>query len=105
MSAPEPVSVTAWGELPGETKVTGALRVLVGGQAAGGMMRSGDHWIAQIPGLKRSRVTGHASAEDALWAILRSSWGRRLGARAASDLHWSDRARRVVNRAARKESS
>ena len=46
MSAPEPVRVSCWGELRGEKKIPGLLRVLVGGQHAGAIMRDGAVWYA-----------------------------------------------------------
>jgi hypothetical protein len=101
-----PVSVTVWGELRGERKLPGApLRVLVDGQSAGGAERHGDTWAATRyagmtgSGSLRDRVTEHATAEDAVRAVIRSAWARRLGARAASPVHWSDRARRAARMA------
>jgi hypothetical protein len=99
-----PISVTAWGELPAERKLPGALRVLVAGQAAGGAERRGDVWIAcWYAGLGRSgqlrnRVTEHTSAEEAVRAVIRSVRARRLGARAASPVSWSARTTRLAGR-------
>jgi hypothetical protein len=97
------VSVTVWGELRGERKLAGSpLHVLVDGQAAGGVERVGDAWCAcwyagmTRAGSLRDRVTEHATAEDAVRAVVRSAWARRLGARAASRVFWSDRARRAA---------
>jgi hypothetical protein len=98
-----PVSVTVWGELPAERKLPGTvLHVLVAGQSAGGAERhQSGAWIATwYAGMTRSgslrdRFTEHATAEDAVRAVIRSAWARRLGARAASSVHWSDRARRA----------
>jgi hypothetical protein len=100
MSAPEPVRVTCWGELRGEEKIPGALRVLVGGQAAGGVRRDGAVWRAghQVRALSRWSWTEHASAEEAVARVLRSGFARRLGARAASRVYWSDKARRAAAR-------
>ena len=47
MSAPELVAVRAWGELLGEKNLPGVLRVLVGGQSAGGVQRDGNEWTAK----------------------------------------------------------
>jgi hypothetical protein len=100
------VSITCWGELPGERTMPGVLRVRVAGQAAGAVERAGDSWAASWyagttrSGAMRDRVTEHASADDAVRAVLRSAWGRKLGARATSRVGWSDRARRFANRAA-----
>jgi hypothetical protein len=98
-----PVSVTVWGELPAERKLPGrVLRVLVGGQSAGGAERVGDVWVATwYAGLTRSgslrdRFTEHATAEEAVRAVIRSAWARHLGARAASRVFWSDGARRAA---------
>ncbi len=103
MSTPEPVpvSVTAWGELRGERKLPGALRVLVAGQSAGGAERAADHerWRAYWhTAAFRDRCTDHASADEAVAAVLRSGWARKLGARKASRVQWSGRARRTANR-------
>jgi hypothetical protein len=101
ISAPAAVAVTTWGELRGERKPPGTvLRVLVAGQAAGAVERTGDVWAAQVHGLHPSRPTSHASADDAVRAVLRSSWARRLGAGADSRVHWSARAHRAAKRAA-----
>jgi hypothetical protein len=92
-----------WGEGRGEKKLSGnVLRVLVGGQAAGAVWRDGAAWTAQsyrvAPSLTQPRQASHPSADEAVRAVARSGWARRLGARAASDLYWSDKARRVVSR-------
>jgi hypothetical protein len=107
-SAPTPVSVTVWGELVGERKLPGVvLRVLVDGQSAGGVERHGNTWVATwYAGLTRSgslrdRFTEHATAEDAVRAVLRSAWARHLGGRVTSCVHWSDRARRAARPAAK----
>jgi hypothetical protein len=94
-AAGEPVHVAAWGELHGEKKrLPGVLRVLVGGQHAGAVARTADGWTAQAHGLRPTPETSHPTAEDAVRALLRTSWARRLGARAASHVYWSDAARR-----------
>jgi hypothetical protein len=95
---PKPVSVSCWGELPAERKVTGVFRILVAGQHAGAFQRVGSGWEAQIHGLRRTEPTMHETADAAVRFIARSSWARRLGARAASDVYWSDRARRAARR-------
>ena len=99
-TSPEPVSITAWGELAGERKLPGVLRVLVGGQHARAVALEDDAWSAQVHGLRATRPGVHATAADAVAAILRSSWGRRLGVRTASPVHWSTRATRLANRGA-----
>lgn len=102
-----PVSITRWGELRGDRKLPSTvLRVLVAGQAAGGLERTGDSWTATwyaaptASGRMRDRCTEHATAEEALRAVQRSAWARRLGARANSPVYWSDRARRAAGRRA-----
>jgi hypothetical protein len=99
MSAPEPVRVSCWGELRGEKKIPGLLRVLVGGQHAGAIMRDGAVWYAghQARVLGPVTETEHATAEEALKRVLRSGFARRLGARAASPVYWSDKARRAAS--------
>lgn len=101
MSVPEPVSVTVWGELRAEKRIPGALRVLVGGQHAGAIAHGDGSWTAQAHGLRQSQPTRHDTAAEALAAVLRSPWARRLGARAASRVHWSERATRLVARVSR----
>jgi hypothetical protein len=92
-TTPAPVTVTAWGELPAERKLPGALRVLVGGQAAGGAERHEDTWAAcWYTAAYKSRVTEHQTAEQAIAAVVASGWARKLGARAASPVSWSARA-------------
>jgi hypothetical protein len=101
VTAPEPVYVSRWGELTGERKVGGVvLRVLVGGQHAGAIAPDGDRWRAshRARTLSRPRETEHATAEEALRAVLRSGFARHLGARAASRVHWSGKARRAAAR-------
>ena len=90
--------MSVWGELRGERKAPGVLRVLVAGQHAGAIQRDGNRWEAQAGGPRPSRPTSHASAEEALQAVVRSAWARRLGARAASRVIWTDRARRTIAR-------
>lgn len=97
-------AVTCWGDLPGERKLPGVLRVLVDGQHAGAVeYRAGAwaaYWHTAAYGRGRSsdRVSEHATAEDAVRAVIRSGWARRLGARAASRVHWSAAARRAAGR-------
>jgi hypothetical protein len=98
-------TVTRWGELRGEHHVPGVvLRVLVAGEHAGMIEHSSDGWAAYCsPGLTRPaalryRVTEHATADEAVRAVLRSGWARRLGGRAASRVNWSDRASRAAGR-------
>lgn len=101
MSSPEPVLVVRWGELRGDRKLPGTvLRVLVGGQHAGILARGGDGWQAlhQARALSGYRETVHATAEEALRAVLRSGFARTLGARAASPVHWSALAQRAACR-------
>jgi len=74
------------------------LRVLVGGQHAGAISLEDGHWIAGVHGLRPSKPTYHETAEQALRAVLRSSWGRRLGARAGSRIFWTDTAARAAVR-------
>jgi hypothetical protein len=96
---PEPVSVTAWGELPAERKLPGCLRVLVAGQAAGGAERAGQSWLAcSYTAAYRDQITEHQTAEEAIAAVLASGWARKLGARKGSRVFWSARATRLANR-------
>lgn len=104
MSAPQPVTVRVWGEGRGEQKHSGVLRVLVGGQAAGAVFRDGPAWVSvsyTAHGSVQPRRAEHRTVNDALAAVLRSAWARKLGARAASDLHWSDAAHKLASRRAR----
>ena len=103
MSVSKPVSVSSWGELRGERKVPGVLRVLVAGQHVGAIECGEDGgWVAQVHGLRPYRPTEHETAAGGVRAIQRSSWARKLGARAASAVYWSDRATRLAAKAPRK---
>jgi hypothetical protein len=102
---PAPVQVSVWGELRGERRLPGrrmapVLRVLVAGQHAGAMEWDGHQWRAahQARVSSKARETGHPTAGDALRAVLASGFARRLGARAASPVHWTARARQAVAR-------
>jgi len=55
-------------------------------------------WIAEVHGLRPTAATTHETAAAAVQAILWSSWGRRLGARAASRICWTDKATRAAAR-------
>lgn len=106
-TTPAPVRVTAWGELSFERRIPGALHVLVAGQSAGGVERhESGVWVAcwyagmTRSGSMRDRATEHATAEDAVRAVVRSAWARRLGARAASRVTWSPKAQRAAGRTA-----
>jgi hypothetical protein len=71
----------------------------VAGQHVGAIWRSEDRtWRAhhQARVLGPARQTEHASAEEALRAVLRSGFARKLGARAASRVSWTDRACRIA---------
>lgn len=95
---PAPVCVSWWGELPAEKKLPGVLRVLVDGQHVGGFQRQGRVWVAvhhaRVSGAVRT--TEHEDAHAAVQAVLRSGFARRLGARVASPVHWTGRARRIA---------
>jgi hypothetical protein len=99
---PALVSVIEWGELRGDRRLPGCLRVLVGGQSAGGAERKGGSWVAYwyagiaASGAMRDRMSEHATADEAVRAVIRSAWARRLGARAASPVSWSANARRLA---------
>lgn len=95
MTASATVAVTAWGELRGERNLPGALRVMVAGQAAGGAERAGDAWRAVwYTAAYRDRCTEHATAQDAVRAVIQSGWARHLGAQPDSRVAWSARATR-----------
>ena len=95
MNVPEPAAVKAWGELPGQRNLPGALQVLVAGQSVGGAEPVGAEWRAcWYTAAFRDRCTAHPTAEEAVAAVLASGLARRLGARKASRVYWSDKARR-----------
>jgi hypothetical protein len=100
VSAAPPVAVMRWRDLPGARKgmPAGLLAVLVAGQHAGAIAREGDGWVAchQARTLAPARETEHATAEEAVRAVLRSGFARYLGARAASRVYWSTAATRVA---------
>jgi hypothetical protein len=88
--------VSAWGELPAERTLPGCIRVLVDGQSAGGAERVGDAWRAcWYTARFRDRITEHATAEQAVAAVIASGWARKLGARKSSRVTWTARARKV----------
>ena len=103
MTASGRAPVSAWGELPGDKRVSGALRVLVGGQLAGTIARKGDIWHASWRVRSGSPVTQteHQTAAGALTAVLRSGFARGLGARTPSPVFWSATASRLLARAYR----
>jgi len=96
MSTPAPVRVICWGELRGEKNIPRVLRILVDGQHAGLFQAAEGRWFAayQAKVMGKPIETEHASADEAVQAILRSGFARQLGARAASPVYWSDKARR-----------
>lgn len=101
MNGPAAVSVHVWGEARGEQKHPGVLRVLVAGQAAGAVTRDGPVWSAQSytpRGTVQPRFSEHATASEAVSAVLRSGWARRLGVRAGSTVLWSQAARNLARR-------
>jgi hypothetical protein len=91
-----------WRDLPGARKgmPAGLLAVMVAGQHAGAIAREGDGWAAchQARTLAPARETKHATADEAVRAVLRSGFARHLGARAASRVFWSAGASRVASR-------
>jgi hypothetical protein len=99
MTAPEPASVFAWGELGGEKPLRGVLRVLVASQHAGIVARDEGAWLAESytrRGYDQTRISRHATADDAVAAVLASTWSWKLGARKTSAVHWSAEARKVA---------
>ena len=103
MTAPAPVRVARWRDLPGlrrKRPPAGLLCVLVDGQAAGEIAYSNGTWhAAHWPRVAApARQSEHPAADEALRAVLRSGFARYLGARAASRVSWSDAARRVASR-------
>lgn len=101
-----PVSVTAWSELArrGERKLP-ALRVLVAGQYVVAVWHEHGTWQARYhlgsPHSYRTAEThGHETAEAAVTAALRRGLARQLGARAASRVFWSEKARKLACRPA-----
>jgi hypothetical protein len=99
MSVPEPVHVGTWDETRlrrRDKRQPGVLRILVGGQHAGVVHHSQSGWAAQVHGLRHTPVTFHDTAGDAITAVVRSSWARRLGYRAASRTCFSLAASRVL---------
>jgi hypothetical protein len=106
-AGPGPVTVRIWGEGRAEKMLPSIIRVLVAGQHGGAIQRTPDGWEAQVHGIQEgwrdaSEPTTHDTAAEAVQAILRSSWGRKLGARAASRVYWSDRAARLAAKASPK---
>ena len=98
------VSVSKWGELPAERTLPGCIRVLIDGQHAGGVERKRGTWVAcwhtaaYGRGRSSDRITEHATAEEAVAAVVRSGWARRLGARRTSRITWTAKASRLAAR-------
>jgi hypothetical protein len=103
--AAAPAAVSCWGELRAERRLPGVLRVLVDGQHAGAVEYRGSAWVAYWHtaryglGTSSDRASEHLTAQEAVRAVLRSGWARRLGARAASPVHWTGPAQRAARRA------
>lgn len=103
-TTPARVSVSVWGERRGETAIPGLLRVLIGGESAGGADRQNGRWVAcwysgmSPSGAMRDAMSEHDTAEDAVRAVIRAPWSRRLGARTASVVEWSPKAIRLAAR-------
>jgi len=91
------ITVSAWGELAGESRLPGCIRVLVGGQSVGGAERVGRSWRASWYTARfRDQTTEHETAEQAVAAVMRSGWARHLGARKSSRVTWTAKARRLA---------
>jgi len=93
------IAVRIWGEARGERQHAGVIRVLVAGEHAGAIQLGADGgWTAEAGGPDPPEPTSHATAQEALDAVARSSWARKLGARSASPVYWSGRAVRLAER-------
>jgi hypothetical protein len=92
------VYVSAQGELRGEKPMARAIRVRVGCQYAGYIVRTADGYTAghQTKPLAKCAETSHQTADQALRRILRSGFARHLGAAADSRVYWSDKAKRIA---------
>lgn len=94
---PAEITVRRWGEGPAERSLPGALRVLVGGESAGGAERTAEGWTASWHTANyRDKVTHHETAEDAVRAVISSGWARHLGARRASRVTWTRAAKKLA---------
>ena len=83
------IAVRIWGEARGERQHAGVIRVLVAGEHAGAIQLGADGgWTAEAGGPDPPEPTSHATAQEALDAVARSSWARKLGARSASPVYW-----------------
>jgi hypothetical protein len=97
------VTVSCWGDLPGEERLPRVLRVLVGGRHAGAVRRCEDGRWAAYPltaagGPELGAAPAFAHAAGAVRAVLSSPWAVRLGARLGGPLSWSDQARQAAER-------
>lgn len=96
------IAVRIWGEARGERQHAGVIRVLVAGEHAGAIQLGADGgWTAEAGGPDPPEPTSHATAQEAMHAVARAAWARKLGARAASPVYWSDRAQRLAARTSR----
>lgn len=98
---PAPVNVHKWGEAEYEKSFPAAVRVFVAGQHAGTVYLEDGTWHAERPRPSQSWreiASEHETAEEALKAVLRSGFARRLGARAASRVFVTERAKKIMRR-------
>ncbi len=95
-----PLHVATWGETVRHGgSLPGAVRLVIGGQDAGSVYRAGSSWAARVTG--ETAATLHATAGDALTAVVLSPRGRRLGWRAASRMTFTLAASQVLTEAGR----
>ena len=99
MTAPQPATVRCGGEGEAKQRRPGLLRVLIADQEVGTVAYVEGTWVAHgRTRAGRHNMTKHSNAESAVSVVVHSGWARRLGARAASRVDWSEQARRMVSR-------
>lgn len=99
MTAPKPATVLCGGEGEAKQRRPGLLRVLIADQEVGTVVYVEGIWAAHCrTRADRHKMTAHSNAESAVSAVVTSGWARRLGARTASRVDWSEQAKRMVSR-------
>lgn len=82
------------------------LDILIDSQICGHIQLDDTTWVAEVSGLRPTAPSTHETAQEALDAVLRSGWARRLGyQKRGSAIHWSDAATAFVQRGSRRSGA
>ena len=102
---PAGLSVSAWSELRGRTRPAASASWSIA--STPGVPSAGAGWVAcwhtaaYGRGRSSDRITERPTAEEAVVAVVRSGWARRLGAPRASRGTWTPKARKLAARGGR----